>query len=187
MPMLPHVLDPLALLLDVGLPRDVALLDQHDLDNYVLPLAVRLSKTSGRQFASVWAFKSHSQSSAVGVQQAAMRGSPAGGRPWREVRTSASSSSTAYKEQIDAQLAGVDPLPEGPVLLELAFTVGPGRSWANLWKPTIDALGALLGRTAPDRRWHPRDGRVVELGLHRHVDAALGHDVLIAVSAEART
>lgn len=185
MPILPHVLDPLALRLDVGLARDVALLDHHDLDNYVLPLALRLSNTSGREFASVWAVKSHSKSSAVGVQQAVMRDSPAGGRPLLDVRTSASSTSTAYKEQIDAQLAGVDPLPEEPVLLELAFTVGPGRNWVNLWKPTIDALDALLGRTVPDRRWHPRDGRVVELGLHRHVDAALGHDVLIAVSAEA--
>lgn len=36
---------PLALRLDVGLPRDVVLLEQRDLDNYLIPLATHLTRT----------------------------------------------------------------------------------------------------------------------------------------------
>ena len=51
------------------------------------------------------------------------------------------------------------------------------------WKPTIDALDRLLGRTLPDREWHPRDGRIIELGLHRTIDGTLGDEVMIAIAA----
>ena len=63
-------------------------------------------------------------------------------------RTTASASTPAYKEQILAAVAGAAELPAGPVGIELAFVVGPGRNWLNLWKPTIDSLDPLLGRTA---------------------------------------
>ena len=55
-------------------------------------------------------------------------------------RTTASASTLAYKEQIHAAVAGAAELPAGPVRLELAFVVGPGRNWLNLWKQTIDSL-----------------------------------------------
>ena len=79
-----------------------------------------------------------------------------------------------------------DELPAGPVRLELAFVIGPGRNWMNLWKPTIDALDPLLGRTRPDQAWHPLDGRITELGMHRTVDPAAHHDVTVAIAAEPR-
>jgi len=41
------------------------------------------------------------------------------------------------------------PLPPGPVRMELGFTVGPVRGWMNLWKPTLDALGQILGHARP--------------------------------------
>lgn len=53
----------------------------------------------------------------------------------------------------------------------------------NLWKPTIDALGALLGVSSPARPWHPQDGRVVRLSLHCLIDAALGNDVDLFIVA----
>jgi hypothetical protein len=99
------------------------------------------------------------------------------------VRTTASASSVAYKQQIADQLATARQLNDGPVRLQVASSVGSRRNWLNLWKPTIDALGALLGRTDPTRPWHPRDGRIVELGLHRQMDTALGHEVVMAISA----
>jgi hypothetical protein len=68
------------------------------------------------------------------------------------------------------------------VHLQLAFVVGPKRNWPNLWKPTFDALDPLLGRTGPDRDWHPRDGRIVDLGLHVDVDPSLGNDVVISIA-----
>ena len=47
-------------------------------------------------------------------------------------------------------------IPTGAVRLQLAFVVGPQRNWLSLWKPTIDALDPLLGRTRADRDWHPK-------------------------------
>ena len=48
------------------------------------------------------------------------------------------------------------PLPPGPVRMELAFTVGPGRGRMNLWKPTLDALGQILGHARPLAPGAPR-------------------------------
>lgn len=49
----------------------------------------------------------------------------------------------------------------------------------------INALDPLLGRTQPDREWHPRDGRIVDLGLHVAVDPSLGYDVVVTIAATA--
>jgi hypothetical protein len=40
-----------------------------------------------------------------------------------------------------------------------------------------------LGRTRPDRDWHPCDGRITELGLHVDVDPAIGNGVLVNIVA----
>jgi hypothetical protein len=56
----------------------------------------------------------------------------------------------------------------------------------NLWKPTIDSLGPLLGDTRGTRRWNPLDGRIVELSLHGAVDPHAGYTVSIGIrSAQA--
>ena len=110
---------------------------------------------------------------------------PSGSQYNAHVHTTASGSTTAYKQQIHDQLIGASELPVGPVSLQISFTVGPRRNWLNLWKPTIDALDPILGRTRPDRSWHPRDGRITELGLHSTVDQELGNDVLLAIAASA--
>jgi hypothetical protein len=73
--------------------------------------------------------------------------------------------------------------PGGPVRLELAFLVGPRRNWLGLWTQTIDSLDPLLGRTYPDRDWHPLDGRMTELGMHLTVDRAHRDDVVIGIAA----
>jgi hypothetical protein len=69
------------------------------------------------------------------------------------------------------------------VATELAFVVGPRRNWMNLWKPTIDALEPLLGRTQLDRSWHTRDGRIVELALHCTIEQTLRNEVLMEIAA----
>ena len=82
----------------------------------------------------------------------------------------ATAATTAYKQQVSDRLIGAAELSAGPIALELAFVVGARRNWLNLWKPTIDALDRLLGRTHPDRGWFSaRNTRtpsrsVVELG-----------------------
>lgn len=73
------------------------------------------------------------------------------------------------------QAAAIDP---GPVGLTIALTTGPGRNWASLWKPLIDAFGPVLGED-PTRPFHPHDHRIVSLGLHHTIDTGIAHDVII--------
>jgi hypothetical protein len=62
--------------------------------------------------------------------------------------------------------------------MDIAVTTGPGRNWANLWKPMLDSFGPVLGED-PARAFHPNDDRITSLGLHHSVAAGLGHDVVI--------
>jgi hypothetical protein len=181
-PGLAGVTEPLALRLDVGLPTSVELLAQHDLDNYAYPLAAHLKTQLAHPLISVWCTKAYAATSSVRVEPAIPVRSPEP-RTSMKVRTTASASTTAYKQQIYDQMTGASPLPEGAVALEIGFVVGPRRNWLNLWKPTIDALDRLLGRTSPDREWHPRDGRITEIGLHRTVDQALDNQVGLEIIA----
>lgn len=169
---------PWVLLLEVGLPVGRDLIDMADLDNYALPLAARLKN---EELVSVWCAKRHGDTSRVAMAPAEEVEPPAS---TFIVRTTASSDSMAYKEQVRAAVADAPELPPGAVKLQVSFVVGPRRNWMNLWKPTIDALDPLLGRTRSDREWHPKDGRIVELGLHATVDRAMGHDILMAIAAD---
>jgi hypothetical protein len=183
---LKRVPDPLALGLEVGLPGSISLVGSHDLDNYLFPLAKRLSELSGRSFVSVWGSKQHADTSSISVGQATpMTGRPPAGS--FTIRTNASADSIAYKQQIHDQLTGARELGEGAVSMQLSFSVGPRRNWLNLWKATIDALDPILGRTVPQRPWHPRDGRIAELGLHCSIEPSLKNDVLISIDASAKT
>jgi hypothetical protein len=169
---------PWALRLDVGLPASRDLLNAADLDNYAYPLAYRLRDA---RLVSVWCTKQHSERSFVGIEAAVKVSGPSAGLVI--ARPIASASTVAYKEQIRAAVAQSGELPPGPVKLELSFVVGPGRNWLNLWKQTIDSLDPLLGRTYPDRAWHPRDGRITELGMHVRVAPDLGHRIVVGIAA----
>jgi hypothetical protein len=171
---------PWALRLDVGLPADRDPLEVADLDNYAFPLASRLGDAG---LVSVWCTKQHSHQSFIQID--AVREVPAPTTGVLKVKTTASASKIAYKEQIYAAVVGATEIPVGPVRLELSFVVGSRRKWWNLWKQTIDSLDPILGRTDPKRAWHPRDGRITELGMHATVDATLGYDVLIGITANA--
>lgn len=168
---------PWALLLEVGLPATRDLVDMADLDNYAFPLATRLRN---EDLVAVWCTKRHAETSRV---LAAPAHETTGPGTTYTVRTTASTSTTAYKEQVRSAVVDAAEIPTGPVQLQLAFVVGPHRNWLTLWKPTIDALDPLLGRTREDRDWHPKDGRITDLGLHVTVDASLGHDVLLSIAA----
>jgi hypothetical protein len=181
-PELARVDGPVSLRLDVGVPHTVSLLDERDLDNYLYPLMLALD-WPGDVSLRCGGTKRYADSSAL-VVAAARVGTD--DRDWavtRSVATDASSSTTAFKEQINQQLLGVTSLAPGPVILEVGYRVGPSRYGPNLWKPTIDALALILGRTRADRPWHPLDGRIVSLGLHRTVDPTLGTRVRIVIRA----
>ncbi|RYB88515.1 hypothetical protein EUA06_20465 [Nocardioides glacieisoli] len=148
-----------------------------DLDNYAFPLATHLRS---EDLVSVWCTKRHADTSRVLVAPA--RETPAPEATYT-VRTTASSQVKPYKEQVRAAVAGDAEIPAGGVQLQVAFVVGPHRNWLNLWKPTIDALDPLLGRTRAERDWHPKDGRITDLGLHVAIDPSLGHDVVVTIAA----
>jgi hypothetical protein len=168
--------------LDVGLPDTAALDTLHDLDNYLFPLVPKLAHRTGREFASVWASKRHAPTSQVAVGAPVTTDDPRGTYAF-EVTTTASASTSLYKEQIRDQLATASPLPGRGVAMQLAFVVGPHRAWPNLWKPTIDALGAILGHDHGAGEWNARDGRITDLGLHCVVDPAIGNEIRIAIRA----
>jgi len=49
---------------------------------------------------------------------------------------------------------GVDP-GDGPLALQVHYRLGGRRNWATLWKPTIDALGHVIGVPEPRRPFGP--------------------------------
>jgi hypothetical protein len=166
----------LAFRLDVGLPNIIDPLWERDLDNYLFPIARGLPE----RVVSVWGTKGRSPRSTVRLEAAV----PATTRGWQEFRVPRSSGiERLWKAAVQEAVQAATELPEGPVALQLALTVGPDRSWPAMWKPSIDGLDRLLGRTYPGKDWNPLDGRIVRLGLHRAVDAEFKHDVSMVVQA----
>jgi hypothetical protein len=145
-------------------------------------LARYLARTSSQTFASVTGVKRHAATSYVGVGRAT-HAAPPRRAAVHNVRTPASADTAGYKEQVRDALAAASTLPSGPVAMDIVFCVGPTRSWLKLWKPTIDALGRLLGDSGTAGAWNPQDGRIVRLGLHRHADDTLGHRVELLIAA----
>jgi hypothetical protein len=172
----------LAFALDVGLPHGTDLLDQHDLDNYLSPAVRHLTKAFGRPFVSVSGTKRHAATSFFGIGPAQSAEPTSVGHPY-ELRTTASSETAAFKQQIADALRGARPVAPGPVALDIVFGVGPARSWINLWKPTIDGLGALLGASSPARPGTPRMAAWCGCPCTAPLIRALGNDVGLLIHA----
>ena len=173
-PVLATVRGRVAVELIVGFSDGVSLIDGgHDLDSYLFPVAQRLGP---ERVAAIFGRKIHGPSSlAVGPA----RPDTAGATPQFSVRMTGSYERREWKQQLHdrlaVQAATIDP---GPAGLAIALTTGPGRNWANLWKPLIDAFGPVLGED-PTRPFHPHDDRIVSLGLHHTIDAGIAHDMVI--------
>lgn len=176
---------PLGVLLDVHLNDARSWLTAYDLDNYLYPLAHHARQVDTGRFVSFRATKRLGEApSTIRIGPVERDASATAG--WRNLRvmTTGSAEKPVYKQSIHQQLVdgGESALGPGPVELDLAFRVGPSRNWLNLWKPTIDALGPLLGATS-QRPWNPDDGRVANLALHCAVDQTLRYEVHIAILA----
>jgi hypothetical protein len=176
--------DPLGLRLEIGLPNVVPLLASNDLCTFLYPMVSRLTAATGRPLVSVWASKRHARTSSVAVVPARPARDPGGAQQF-EVRTTASIVTAAFRQQVHKQIAAARPLPAGGVALQLSFLVGPRRVWQNLWKVTIDSLGPLLEHAVDVPEPVGPEGRITDLGLHCVVDPAAGHDVVIAIRAQA--
>jgi hypothetical protein len=186
---------PIALRFDVGLPRAVRLLDERDLDNYLLPLTAHLAGRSPQPIVSVWGCKRYADETSLRIETARPRQEQAEEQEHTLAMTVTASAvgdrdhfKAGFRKEIHdlaaEHLAGSEPLPDGPVILEASFVVGPSRNWLDLWWSTIDGLGPLLGQSPAQPEFHPRDGRIVDLGLHCTVDSALDTDVVIGLRAK---
>ena len=187
---------PIALRFDVGLPRSVRLLDERDLDNYLLPLTAHLAGRSAHPIVSVWGSKRYADETSVRIETARPRREQADVEEHVQAMTITASAvgdrddfKASFRKDIHDlvadRLAASEPLPDGPVILEAGFVVGPRRNWLDLWWSTIDGLGPLLGQSPAQPEFHPRDGRIVDLGLHCTVDPDLDTDVVIGLRAKA--
>jgi len=134
----------------VGFSDGASLIDAgHDLGNYLFPVAQRLGP---KWVAAIFGRKIHGPSSlAVGPAQP----DTAGATPQFSARMAGSYERRQWKQELHdrlaVQAATIDP---GPAGLKIALTTGPGRNWASLWKPLIDAFGPVLGED-PARPFHP--------------------------------
>jgi hypothetical protein len=161
--------------LTVGLPDAVPLINGgRDLDNYLFPVAQRLGP---QRIAAIFGRKIRGPSSlAIGPAQP----DPAATAPLFSTRMTGPYERKEWKQDLRSRLlqAQAVTVQPGPVAMDIAVTTGPGRNWANLWKPLIDAFGPVLGED-PARPFHPRDDRIVSLGLHHNVNTAIAYDVII--------
>ncbi len=173
-PVLAAVSGRVAAELIVGFSAGTSLIDGgHDLGNYLFPVAQRLGP---ERVAAIFGRKICGPSSlAVGPTWPAT----AETAPQFSTRMAGSYERREWKHELHDRLAVqaaiIDP---GPVGLNIALRTGPGRNWASLWKPLIDAFGPVLGED-PARPFCPHDDRIVSLGLHHTIDTGIGHDVII--------
>ena len=173
-PVLATVSGRVAAELIVGFSEGVSLVDGgHALGNYLFPVAQRLGP---ERVAAIFGRKICGPSSlAVGPARPAT----AAAAPQFSTRMAGSCERREWKQRLHDRLAVqaaiIDP---GPVGLTIALTTGPGRNWASLWKPLLEAFGPLLGED-PARPFCPHDDRVVSLGLHHTTGTGLAHDVII--------
>jgi hypothetical protein len=159
----------------VGLPTSVPLIcSGRDLDNYLFPVAQRLGP--GR-LAAVFGRKTHGRS-----WLAVSRAEPEAATvpPRFSIRMAGSYERARWKQTLRDGLRRSSAMPAGPdpVEMNVVITTGPGRNWANLWKPLLDSFGPVLGEN-PTRPFHPYDDRVTRLGLHHRIADDIGHDVII--------
>jgi hypothetical protein len=174
-PMMTEVDGLLAVELTVGLLGELSLTGGgRDLDNYLFPLAQRLGPA---RIAAMFGRKVHGPSFlAVGRAVPDHAASP----PQFTAQIAGSYVRPEWKTTLHERLLQIqhEVMAAGPISLAIGITTGPGRNWANIWKPLIDAFGPVLDEN-PEQPFHPNDDRITSLGLHHNVNTAIGHDVRI--------
>ena len=173
-PALEQLEPPLALGFHVAGGSDIA--TGCDLDNFLTPVVKALGGAA--KFAFVWAIRGHaSEKSSVTLLRATdarldMAGHPGarGGADLRDGDESRLEGGACGRRRPTRERARErDDRARHPLRRFAA------ENWLTLWKPSIDALGGILGEG--NHSWHPRDDRISVLVLERQLRPELGWDV----------
>jgi len=162
--------------LSVGLSNAQDLLTGgRDLGNFLFPIVHRFGP---RHFVAAFGHKVRRLRSTLrlGVAVPADASLVAG---WHHaaVSTGFNDETAAWKHEVAAALPlDAAELPPGAVDLQVRLQGGRRKlltgNWQEYWKPTIDALGRILGEENPMRPYHPRDDRITNLGFHRFIEGS---------------
>ncbi len=177
---LPEPATGLFLHLDVDVQRPIALLRHYDLENYLTPLVRHLGP---QRFSFVSATKRVGGGSrlVLGVAEP-LRTSP---DDWLHFscESAGAAGTRQWKTDLRETLAVANPvqLLPGPVAVQLAWRCTARRNWVQLWKPTGDAMGPVLGEPDSAHPFNPADDRIVSLQLHRCVDDTAGNRIGIGM------
>jgi hypothetical protein len=153
----------LTLVIDVESPA--RLLHHYDLENYVTPLIDRLGPD---RFVYVAATKQVGGGSYLAIGPAQPGAPPPAWTGWSgrvAQHLTGKPGKTAIRAALQATVP--QPLPSGPVAVQLAFRAAAARNWVTFWKPVGDAMGPVLGEPYPARPFYPNDDRITHLVLHR--------------------
>ena len=169
--------------MDIDVERDQRLLRDYDLENYLTPLFGRSLLHPGR-FVLVSARKFVGGGSRV-LCGTAERSVQPDERIWDHITLDAGSGTSfpAWKEGVRRSLISSEivAMPPGPVAVRLAWECSASRNWTQLWKPTGDAMGPVLGERNMANPFNPDDDRIVDLEFHLNVDNSLRHDVVVGM------
>lgn len=164
--------DDLALSLVIDLKSERRLLRGNDVENYLTPLVHALGS---RRFLYAEAEKRVGGGSSIAIGPAVPMGEPPSGSAWSG-RLSGNPGTAAGKRAIRLGLLnrGEAVLPPGPVTVQMAWRLRGNVNWVNLWKPTGDAMGPVVGESRyPEREFHPDDDRITQVAMHRCIDESI--------------
>ncbi|WP_129676540.1 hypothetical protein [Candidatus Chloroploca sp. Khr17] len=167
---------------------------EYDLENYLYPLINRLGHqrfllARARKYVAVDApptvpYDERPRASIRIGRARACTDAPNAGWQHVTVAMGPGSEQPEWKKELQARIASqakADHKAQGPFALQLVWGAAPTRNWSNLWKPTGDSLGPLLGTLHKARPYSPNDDRIVDLRLHRNDVAALGNHLHIGL------
>ena len=175
-------MQPLFLKMMIDVEEPGRLERHHDLDNYLTPVVAHLGP---RQFRYVEAVKRVGGGSDLRIGLAVPLVSAAISAECEHFSCAAGAGAQEkrWKEGVRSALmqAGAQRLPAGLVEARVAWRCSARRNWVWLWKPTIDAMGPILGQADPRNPYNPNDDRIVRLCLHVFYDETRAHAVDVAM------
>jgi len=170
------------LLIQVGLPDRHDLLRHYDLENYLTPVALRFRDLPVHLACATKGIGGRSRV-AVGIAQPLADTPPPSEWEHAAVRCSGSYEAKQWKADLRAALlrTGVSTAPPGSLEMHVVWRCSRSRNWVNLWKPTGDAFGPILGEPLASQPFNPSDDRIVALDLHLEQDDSLGYEVDVGI------